>query len=271
MLVSDRLIFIQLEKTGCSHIARLLEHIVGGKQEQKHSRIPDSIPTEGKSIVGSIRNPWDWYVSMWSYGCIQAGALYDDLMTRPKLLGQGWRRNPWLATRNTFRDFRRAARGWRDTYGDATDPSLFRRWLHLIHEPANRFDLMDDYARSPVSLYSGFYTYRYARMFTRDLDKLYSNAMCNPENLKSLLFENTLLDYVIRNERLESDLIDVLQRCDIPLSTDAIAFLHNTYKTNPTERVRRTAYYYDPDTIELVRSRDMFLIEKYGYEPPILD
>jgi hypothetical protein len=271
VFVNEKLIFIQLEKTGCTHIKRLLQHFLGGTQHDKHSRIPEGFATDGRIIVGSVRNPWDWYVSMWSYGCLRQGSLYADLTAPLKIRGHGYRTEPALALRRLCNELAKVRRRWQDCYADALDPRLFRRWLRMLHDPANSYDLMDDYAKSPMSHHAGFFTYRYARLFARSLDCLFMPEMKDSARLRSVLEQDIQPDFIIRNENLEQDLITLLEQCRVALSTEQVAFIHSTYKTNPSQRERKTGYYYDPETIELVHSRDRLLIEKYGYAAPDLD
>ncbi|WP_045225230.1 hypothetical protein [Methyloterricola oryzae] len=271
MFVNEKLIFIQLEKTGCTHIKRLLQHFLGGAQHDKHSRIPEGFATDGRIIVGSVRNPWDWYVSMWSYGCLGQGSLYTDLTAPLKIKGHGYRTEPVLALRRLCNELSKARRHWQDCYADALDPQLFRRWLRMLHDPANSYDLMDDYAKSPMSRYAGFFTYRYSRLFVRFLDHLFMPEMKNSDRLYSVLEQDILPDFIIRNESLEQDLVMLLSHCGITLAAEQVDFIHSTYKTNPSQRERKTGYYYDPETIEMVRRRDRHLIEKYGYAAPDLD
>ena len=88
MFVCENLIYLQLQKTGCSQVTRLLEETVGGEQRRKHGRLDE--PLSGRLLVGSIRNPWDWYVSLWAFGCSGRGAIRRRL-THPR------RDKPWRA------------------------------------------------------------------------------------------------------------------------------------------------------------------------------
>ena len=69
MFVAQGLIYLELQKTGGTHIRRLLERYTGGKPVGKHNRLPAG--SDADFIIGSIRNPWDWYVSLWAYGVTQ--------------------------------------------------------------------------------------------------------------------------------------------------------------------------------------------------------
>jgi hypothetical protein len=73
MIVNEKLIYLMMQKTGCSHIAKLILQTVGGERIGTHNKLTDY--NTGKYIIGSIRNPWDWYVSLWAYGCRGKGRV----------------------------------------------------------------------------------------------------------------------------------------------------------------------------------------------------
>ena len=73
MFITDKLIYIQMNKTACTHIASLLSKHIGGKQIGKHNWL-EHYDTE-KFICGSIRNPWEWYISLWAFGCKGEGTF----------------------------------------------------------------------------------------------------------------------------------------------------------------------------------------------------
>ena len=75
MFVSEKLLYIELPKTACSQIRDLLKHLVGGQNIGKHNRPSEELVSSERVIIGSIRNPWDWYVSLWAFGCDQKGSL----------------------------------------------------------------------------------------------------------------------------------------------------------------------------------------------------
>ena len=85
MFISDKLVYIQLQKTGCTHIAKLLADLFKGKQIRKHGcATPDQIK-EHDYFVSSIRNPWDWYLSLWTFGAQGRGSLRRNLTTKQAL------------------------------------------------------------------------------------------------------------------------------------------------------------------------------------------
>ena len=194
MFVADRLIYLQLQKTGCTHIAKLLEQSVGGKQLKKHSRIADPAACAGKTIVGSIRNPWDWYVSLWAFGCAGEGGIHRAVTRRR-----------WL---------RSFAEEWRETYRDRNDPKLFRQWLRLMMDPRRRRDMGGILSDGP--LFAGVYTHRYVWLHWRELTPVHSL-----EELRQTDASNNLLNAIIHTESLESDLIRVLAQAGYQATLNA--------------------------------------------------
>src|SRR5262249_39648229 len=84
MLISEKLIFVELQKTGSTHIKGLLKKIVGGENDGKHNVPSTEQLDSGRKFVASVRDPWSWYLSLWSYGCLQKGELYERLTNEKK-------------------------------------------------------------------------------------------------------------------------------------------------------------------------------------------
>lgn len=140
----------------------------------------------------------------------------------------------------------------------------------MIHDPNNRRFLGERYGRSPISLFAGFLTYRYARLYTQDLEALFSPSIASPANLKALVDRRCVLDFTIRNEHLEDDLVRALNQCGILLNEEQLDWIHSLGRTNASSRRRDLGYYYDRSTVELVHNRDRILIDIYGYAAPEL-
>lgn len=268
MFISDQVAYLALHKTGSTHLEMLLEKVVGGAIIGKHERLPEEFSTEGKLVLGSVRDPWDWYVSLWAYGCAGRGGLFQRLTSPPRLSGHGFKTRPSFAAKSLLRELAKSARAWRHTYSDANNPALFRAWLRRVLSPRHKFELGEDYALSPIAEFSGIYTYRYANLYFKRLDLLYSPAVNSMAGLDRLLRDNHIADVVIRNERLEDDLVAALKQAGIELTEAQRALIYSGRRTNASRRTRRLADYYDEETVDLVRQKAWALIEKYGYAPP---
>lgn len=87
MFLCDELIYIQMQQTGCTHIASILGRLVNGELIGKHNPAsPDQI-RHTRFFLSSIRNPWDWYLSLWTYGVSRKGALWERLVNRDVIGG----------------------------------------------------------------------------------------------------------------------------------------------------------------------------------------
>jgi hypothetical protein len=258
MFISDRLVYLQLQKTGCTHVAKLLGNVCSGIQIDKHNRLSPDLRQSGRSILGSVRDPWDWYVSLWAFGCSNHGGLHHRLVSDSR---HSHASAPGSATELEDRA------DWRITYSSVDNPSFFKKWLRMIHDPCRRYDLGEGYAESPISLYSGFYTYRYAYLYSETVEDLYSEAMASTENLRALI-DNNVLDFTIHNERLEDDLLEALEQCGIKLNPDQVQYIRSAQRTNASPGRYPASFYYDEETIELVHRRDAILIDQYGYTTP---
>ena len=76
MYVSQKLVYLQMQKTGSTHVTRVLKHRIKGSQRERHEQLQDYQKFKDRLIVSSVRNPWDWYVSLWAYGCSGKGGVY---------------------------------------------------------------------------------------------------------------------------------------------------------------------------------------------------
>ena len=253
MFVTDKLVYLQLQKTACSHIAAMLQKTVGGKKIGLHIPLPRRLQSAGKYIVGSVRNPWDWYVSQWSYGCAGRGAL------RKRLTG----RKLFRLFEKPINELTKPVARWRETYKDHRDPEGFNRWLKMVFDPYRRKDLGEGYAKSPISRFAGLMTFRYMRIYTR------GGTATSLEALKKFDAENNVLNCTIRVESIENDLIRALEAAGYELGDEQIGIINAgaDNRTNPSEHLP-TEFYYDQETVDLVAQNEKLIIEKYSYSPP---
>ena len=134
MFESKELIFVQLQKTGCSHITSLLQQLFDGQRLGNHRAANAEQLASGKTFLASIRNPWDWYVSLWSYGVQGEGSLRRSLIKKkPSSYLRYAIQNPSLHTwQSVYAEITKDVELWRSCYTQSDDVAAFRRWLALI-------------------------------------------------------------------------------------------------------------------------------------------
>jgi hypothetical protein len=278
VFVTDRLVYLQLHKTACTHIANLLQEVVDGEQVGKHNRL-ERIP-DGKYIAGSIRNPWDWYVSLWAFGCRGKGSIYHALTSRRWRPGERLReaavevirrrRAPVAAAARLRAELDKPRDLWRATYNDSDDPHGFRTWIRLLLDPRRSDDLAEGYGRSSISRFAGLMTYRYQWFAARDPRAVdAAGTFADLDELRRFDAEQNVWNGAIRTESLEDDLLRVLEEAGYVLTEEQVRRIRDGAgtKTN-TSRHRPSAFYYDAETARLVAERDRLIVEKYAYTPP---
>ncbi|MFC1477392.1 hypothetical protein ACFL6L_02885 [candidate division KSB1 bacterium] len=270
MFISEKLIFLELQKTGCTHIIEQLSKIIPGEIVGKHNRLPGKPERSDRYIIGSIRNPWDWYVSLWAFGCDNKGVLFRNVTRHRFLSGHKIREFPFRAIRSILRDVKKPVDSWKQTYRDSQDPELFRRWLTMILDPGRRYDPGEGYGYSSISTFAGFYTYRFLYLCSETKKSLFDGSIDNYDDLAAFYEKNNVLDFTIRNESLEDDLIKVLKMCNIHPTAEQIKELESAKRTNISSRKRDFSFYYDSDTAALVAEKEKFIIEQFGYQKPAL-
>jgi len=270
MFVSDRLVFLELHKTGCTHIRNILSVALDGRIVSKHNQATPDLFTDGRIFVGSVRNPWDWYVSLWGFGCDGKGALLRNVTTANRLRGLGWRSAPLqaMATLLTRSDNSRA---WQATYRDASDPDAFRDWLHMLHDDAYSRDVGEGYGHGALRKVAGLMTFRYLRLFsTRAGEERRLNGLSSHSSIAAWDAERTFVDAFIRTEALEADTLRILDDHGLSPTEEKRAAILAIPKTNTSSRKRDFVSYYDPDTVALVAEREKLIIDRFGYSAPDL-
>ena len=299
MLISDPLVFIELQKTGSTHIKGLLKKIVGGTNDGKHNVPTAELLAAGKPFIGSVRDPWSWYLSLWSYGCLQKGELYERL-TNPKkwrkLLEKGEGEGEGEGTDDDAADEpaadetaseagaapakadagkgkgktlppeftpERAKSFW---YADPDNAEAFREWLRavLAVQPLRKV-LEAGYGKSPVSKLGGLMTFRYFTLFTRGGEQI-DKSVATHEALKKYDADNCFVAHFVRNESLAEDLIKAIEGCGVALGDEQLQMIRGAKKTNVSNRPHGPEHYYDAASTQLVARRERFIIEKFGYK-----
>jgi hypothetical protein len=270
MFVSDKLVFLELQKTGCTHIREALVDLVGGELRGKHNQASAALFLQPRVFLGSVRDPWDWYLSLWAYGCDGKGALYDRATTAGwRWAGLGWGRHPGAAWQGFKRRLTRDVRPWQRVYRDVNDAGAFRAWLDLMHDETTRHDIGEGYGTCAMSRVAGLMSYRFVRLFCNREGELQAlDALDTLPRLTAYVATHCFVRHIIRMEHLEADLLAALAAAGVAVPPEQQAALLARGKTNTSSRRRDPASYYDAASLALVGERERLLVERFGYTPP---
>ncbi len=266
MLVSKKLVFLELQKTGSTHIKQLLKKTVGGVNDGKHNQATPELRESGKSFIGSIRDPWGWYMSLFSYGCQKKGGVYLRL-SQP----QRWkalRKSGTLEGAEGVEEFEKYSPKYirEELYADPDNAEHFRAWLKIVlTEGPHRALIEDGYAESPISEIGGLMTFRYFLLFV-DGGVQVPETVTTLKKLQAHEKKHLFVKYIIRNESLAEDLIKAIEGCGETLTLEQQAQIREAPRTNTSSRKFGKTHYYDDASIALVAEREKFIIDKFGYK-----
>jgi hypothetical protein len=266
LFITSKLIYLELQKTACTHIAILLKRHVGGEKEGKHNWLTN-YETE-KKIIGSIRNPWTWYVSLWAYGCMKKGGLYTRLTKRNFLIIL--KDIARFRFYNAWSELTKPTKLWRNFYESSENAENFRNWLKLMFEERRMPDLREGYSDSSISNFAGFLTFRYAKLHIKNFYKRSVNSNINDySELVNFDETNNILDDVIYLENLEKDFIRVVEKAGHSLANEVKEeLIKKTERKMNVSKHHGASFYYDEDTKNLIQEKERFIIEKYNYSFP---
>lgn len=246
MFINEKIVYLSLTKTGCTYTEELLAKLLKGTKAGRHMRLGEvskSYPGgfSSRLKVGNVRNPWDWYVSLWAFGCMGEGALYRNLVRR-----------------SDDEDMHRL-------YSDVNNALLFREWLTIIlsDDNSSKIDSIED--SPPIFEFAGLYTYRYLKQYTQVPGRRIMKLR-NLRELQRLDQKKNFIDVFLKTENLDMDLVQLLQRIDAPSDVmENYYLIRDTVERNNSSR-RNYRYYYDDYARDIIRAKDRYIVDKHGYE-----
>lgn len=241
MVITDKIIYLELEKTGSTFVVHILKNC-GNKFNRigmhnnvyKGKHINKSKIFKNRLFVGNIRNPFDWYVSLWTFGCDGLGRI---LQNTKHLNG--------------------------DIYDDRNNVENFHRFLHLLLNDKNYY-LKEGYKNTPFSENYGFMTYLYMRLLTQS-DKVNFREITNNDILLNYDNKNNVLDIVLRQETLNEDIINNVEKLGLD-KQKILKFIDKRPIVNSSERQKDYRKYYNDNTIKLIKEKDFLFFDKYNYK-----
>jgi len=236
MIVTDHFVYIHVSRSGGTFLNKLiLQHVSGARMIQYHGHLKD-LPQEYASlpVIGFVRNPWDWYVSMFfDYRRKQQyvlqvlsdrGALgFAQSVTRFLQLGDNSEQS-----RKDLEQLVKVAPRQINTRKPARRELPGLRSDHFAHYPAN----------------VGYYSWLFGLMFESE----------NPHDIHLGRFEN------LRGEALR-----LLEETGTPVTNAITEYLGKARPMNSSSRPKSYAGGYTPELGQLLADREKSLIDRFGY------
>jgi hypothetical protein len=278
MLIADKLVFIEFRNTGASHVEKLLAKIVGGEVDNNAKVATEELLAGGRPLFGSIRDPWGWYLSLWTFGCAQQGELYQRLVNQKawgKVLGKleasakaRTGQGQGAAAKRVVLPEQLGPERARDFwYADADKPEAFREWLRVVCALQTRRAVEPGFAQSPISKIGGLMTYRYFHLYVRGAAHI-PVTIGRQEGLRSFEAEHLAAAHIIRQDSLTEDLVQALERSGVALTDAQRKMIYDAKPAGKASRSLGIERFYDEASVDLVARREKFIIERFGYQRP---
>ena len=228
MIVTDKFVFVHLPRSGGTFVTGVIKKFFPSAREIGHHLQRELLPREYSHlpVLGTVRNPWEFYVSLYHYVWPKdaASVLVSWMSENGRLGFKGSIRNLLNLGVNDERfDVLIEMLPERLDYGKRHIPSVTKDTMRIVRGTG-----------------VGYYTLRFNQMFGNADDVFFC-----------------------RLETLRRDLVAFFEV--IGAATDELRdYVLHSDKQNTAEHLHYSTY-YTPELAELVLLRDRPLIERFGY------
>ena len=231
MIATDKFVFIHMHKTGGQSLGHIIERCMPSMQHIGYHYPYHMLPEKFSAlpVVGTIRNPWDWYISWYAFNTRNAG-------------------NPvfFIVSDGFQADFKNTLSNLINLGSDSQLSRNYRRALIEILPDSldgNRgVGLTKDCIRG-MDTEQGYYSWLFHRM----------HGDINRSDVHIGRFENLQQEFISTLETLEIDEIDAIK-----------SRFDETPRLNSSSHSHYSKY-MDDALRDLIARKDSELIEKYGY------
>ena len=258
-------IYLDLEKTACSHIRKLiLKYFDAAEDTNKHKILTSKADLINKDIIGSVRHPYDWYVSHFLYGYHKGGAIrhlykksfFQNLLNMSLL----------DLKKNGLPDF--------DTFYKADDKKEFKKWLFSILNKKSKYYFKNlNYQKRDKYFHSNSFGYQHLSnqktgLFTQHFLNMYflNYAALHPDDfyeVNEYTKTGLIPDHFIKVENLETDFSNIFSKYNPIITTDELS---KSEKTNTSVKGYDVEHYLDNECKTLIKQKDNYIFELFGYQ-----
>ncbi len=237
MIVTDNFVYIHTSRTAGTFLNKLImENVPGARLIQYHGHLGD-LPEEFSHlpVIGFVRNPWDWYVSMFADYRRKQQYVFQIISDRGAL--------DFEATVSRFLEL-----------GDNSVQS--KRLLdQLVKAAPKTIDSRNPTRRQLPGLRSehfgnfpedqGYYSWLFQLMYESEFDHRI---------------------HIGRFENLREEALRLFEETGTPITNSITAYLREAEPLNSTRRPKSFVGAYPPKLELSVADKEKYLIDKFGYE-----
>ena len=231
-----KLVYLDLQKSGSSLVSQFLNETCRLPQVKdiKHGRIGRDYRKNAFYFI-TIRHPVSQYSSLFRYGLDRKGALYERL-----------------------------AKHGRDSLYQA-DTTSFNQWLRFMLDFNNASLLGEGFEKIPQSYNLGFLSFRYLML---SMARPVKTTLKKPPTIDLLQYarERSIVNYVIFNERLQEELVNLAKNVKPEYFDQARVneFFSKERKINASTTKADTINEIDGDVYRLITEKERILLSFYS-------
>jgi len=237
MIVTDHFVYIHTSRTAGTFLNKLIiEHVPGAQMLQYHGHLRD-LPAKYSHlpVIGFVRNPWDWYVSMffdyrrkqqYIFQIVSTGGTpnFKPVVTRFLQLG----------------DISVESKRRLDQLAAAAPAVINAHTPPRRRMPGLRSKHFADYPEN-----TGYYSWLFQLMYESD--------------------KNHDI-HIGRFESLREEALRLFEETGTPITKGISAYLNEGDVLNSSQRPKFYIERYGPELEQLVADRDKYLIDRFDYD-----
>lgn len=231
MHVTDRFVYIHTSRHGGTFINEMMNNMLGAQMIGYHYQLA-KLPSQYRQlpVIGFVRNPWDWYVSVFHDYARKAQHVFGVLSEAKTL--------DFKETVKNFLLLGSGSQRARDHLAQITESSPIK-----IEDPLQRSPALEksDFERYPDM---GYYSWLWRRMHGRD---------------------GEVAGEIGRFESFRSELMRLLRGTGTMITSEIERYI---LTSPPANTVAHEHYreYYDAELRDLVAEKDDFIIRRFDYQ-----
>jgi len=238
MIITKYFVYIHTSRTAGTFLNKLiLSHVPDAQMLQYHGHLKD-LPRAYSDlpVIGFVRNPWDWYVSMYfdyrrkrqySYQVISEGGALDFEATVSRYLSLG--------------DQSAQSNSLLEALVDIAPVEINAQTRPRLANPGLR---SEHFASFPET--DGYYSWLFHLMYES---------------------ENTHSIHIGRFENLREEALRLFELTGTPITSAISTYLHDAGVLNPSPRRPRCFVEgYPPQLEQLVAEKEKYVIDRFGYD-----
>lgn len=267
MYLANNILLLEMPKAGSTFMRRFMDNYFGGDKISKigvHNGIADEhvkkrILNGELHVINTIRNPLDWYVSLFAWNSNGQGIYKHIGLNRYDMNIEGFKtvlRNPLVLFRNL--------ENWKGVFADSKSKELFTTYIYLL---LNKHPHHVDVGFGKVADSLGYMTYRFLELNTFDFKQCRSKIISTSSDINQFYSENKVPVNFLRLEHIQTDLLAISSKIglDENKTREVLNKLENNNKVyNSTDR-ETWEYYYTEHNKQLIQKKDSLIYDLFGY------